>query len=161
MRRLGVRHLAELEDLVPFTARAIAHAIGAEATCALLNDFPGALIILPRRVGAGDDAGRPTQSTLWPRVVATIGAPAAAALCAWRGGEPLQIPVCHALRNELRARDIRRRYDELTVDGGMSGRLAVVALCGEFSPITSRAVEKTIRRGDRGEPAAQMQLRLL
>ena len=162
MLRLSVRHLAEIEDLVPFTARAIAHAIGAEAACALLNDFPGALLIVPRRVGAGDDAGRPAPSTLWSRVVATLGEPAAVALCAWRGGEPLQIPVCQALRNELRAREIRRRYDELTASSSLSGRQAVAALCAEFAPITSRAVEKMVARGDRGEsPSAQEQLSLL
>lgn len=164
MLRLSVRHLAEIEDLVPFTARAIVHAIGAEAACALLNDFPGALLIVPRRVGAGagDDAGRPAQSTLWSRVVATLGEPAAGALCAWRGGEPLQIPVCQALRNELRAREIRRRYDELTASSSLSGRQAVAALCAEFAPITSRAVEKMVARGDRGEsPSAQAQLSLL
>lgn len=132
-----------VRGLMPYTALAIIHAIGEVAACTLINERPGVTIIIPKHPDAN-----PAGARRWAELAELIGEPEMGRLAAWRGGEPLSVPVCKAARDELRARAIRRMYDRLTGVDRLSGRQAVYEIGLRFAPITSRAIELICSRSD-------------
>lgn len=127
--------------LLPRAARDLVDALGNEAAMALLNAHAGSEIAVPKHPDK-----HPQGAARWAELAATIGETGMQALAEGWGGCILDIPVCNKARSELRNRAILGEFNRLTMTGGYSGKRAVEAICRQFSPISSRAVELIVNR---------------
>lgn len=121
---------ADIAALSPF-ARDLAQLLGREAAVALFNALGGQLVSIPK--GRDNNAkGR----LAYDRLESAVGEAAARRLCEEYGGERFEIPRCLSLRNELRARAIRRDYDAGVAINDLVARYAVA----------HRGIEKILKR---------------
>jgi hypothetical protein len=120
----------DIEELSPF-ARDLVRIAGLDAAVMLFNTLGGQLIGIPK--GRNNNA---KGKLAYERLESVIGADATVRLCKEFGGERIEIPRCHALRNELRARAIRRDYD---------AGVAVNDLVAQHA-VSHRAIEKILKR---------------
>ncbi|MEW6292476.1 MAG: Mor transcription activator family protein [Pseudomonadota bacterium] len=104
-------HAEELtpEDVarLPALVRDIERVAGLPAAIAVVNAFRGMEISIPK-----GENNNTSGKAAFERIAAAAGRDAALAICNEFGGEMLSIPRCHTLRTEIRARAIRRAFDD-------------------------------------------------
>lgn len=118
---------------LPAVIQEIVRIIGHGAAMALVREFGGQELRLPRQEGGAT----------WAALAEVVGEPATRALGAAMGGEETYIALCDKAIKADRNRRMIARYDTLLGEGH-SSRGAVSVLVREFRPICYRQVEKII-----------------
>lgn len=162
IRRLSPHHpehpvteqdLHDFADLLPAGAVELVRLLGTESALALMNQWPGVKLPVPKRSDANERG-----AARWTEIAAVIGESAMQVLAAERGGDMLGVSSCDALRKARRNRAICAEFDQLTgrrpMGEGLSKSAAVIRLGMRHAPITYRQIETILDRPS-AVPAAQ------
>lgn len=145
--------LAAMRWLVPDSVSELVDDVGAAASLALINAWPGVAIVMPRASDAGGSVG----ARLWQALAALIGEEATQRMGQLYGGQCVEIASCFALRTERRRRWLRARCDAMFAAApGVSKATALhalgIALARAGDPMSGRAIEMALDSGD-ADPA--------
>lgn len=130
--------LHHVEHLLPLTARRIVAVIGLPAFMMLIAKIPGVVFPVPKR-GNRDGEAR------YEQLAEYIGPDAAAELCKHFGGVRLSVPVCRAAWRELRDRQLRADFDELTRENSALHAASTIAVRYR---LTDRMVWSILKKTD-------------
>jgi hypothetical protein len=127
-------------EQLPKTARDLVEVIGLPATLALVEQFKGRMLPVPKLIGRGAQ---------YHAIAEVIGEPATNALCARAGGTEMFIPKCvDAIRAHTHNK-LRQDFDELTRRQKLplSGRTAVAMLVETYN-YTERHIWRLLSEAD-------------
>ena len=129
-----------LRDDFPSTAKELIHVLGLEASAQLISVWGGQIWPVPMSIGGGNKAGR----YRYQRMVDTMGEISARRMVDKFGGTRFGIPnlkmvICSHIKEQ-----IRRDFDVLTTQGGLSSPSAVFEL-GIKHGMSGRTIEKTLK----------------
>lgn len=145
---LTVDDFANLDHLMPETARVLAGCMGVEAAVNLLNTWPGVEVKVPRFPDAN-----PAGAKRWAQMAAVVGEPAMRTLAALYGGTVLEIPLCSRVQQEKRNRVIRQDFDRFTskppAGVGLSKAEAVQEIGIRYAPISVRQIKSILNQINR------------
>lgn len=127
-------------EQLPKTARDLVEVIGLPATLALVEQFKGRMLPVPKLIGRGAQ---------YHAIAEVIGEPATNALCAHAGGTEIPVPKCvEAIRAHTHNK-LRQDFDELTQRQKLplSARTAVAMLVDKYS-YTERHIWRVLSQAD-------------
>lgn len=130
--------LHDVEHLLPPTGRRIVAVIGLPAFAALISRIPGVVFPVPKR-------GNREGEARYEELAGYIGPDAASEMCKHFGGERIAIPMCRSAWRELRDRQLRTDFDELTREHSALYAASKVAVRYR---VTDRMVWSILKRTD-------------
>lgn len=143
-------NLADVRNLLPTLVQAVVQAIGVPAALKLVEHFGGSTFPVPMRKNA---AGEIRYQIL----VEAVGEDAAARLVKMLGGQEIYIPLCSVALRELRDREIRAEFDQITREHSALHAVATLAVRYRMS---DRQVWRILNQTDRDRPAHETQATL-
>ena len=143
------QHLIQVEHLLPASAQTLASQIGLPATLKLVSQWGG-------RTWSFGKQPRPASPPATDALADIIGEREAALLARhFAGDADVHIPLCKVALRELRDREIRAQFDQMTMGQRCSARQAVAELASRHG-IASRHVWRLLKQVDKTPPAMRV-----
>lgn len=142
--------LSEVKNLLPALVQAIVRAIGVSAALKLVEQLGGSTFPVPLRKNAAGEAR-------YQILVEAVGEDAATQLVKVLGGQEIYVPLCSAALREVRDRQIRTDFDDITREH--SALHAVATLAVRYR-ISDRQVWRILNQTDRDGPSKESQATL-
>ncbi|PXX79258.1 Mor transcription activator family protein [Rivihabitans pingtungensis] len=140
------QHLTQVQHLLPASAQTLAELIGLPATLKLVSELGGRTWSFVKHQRNPREEGDALAQIVGEREAELL-------THHFAGDADVHIPLCKAALRELRDREIRARFDEMTMEHHYSARQAVAELAGCYG-IASRHVWRLLKQADK-EPGTR------
>lgn len=142
--------LSEVRNLLPTLVQEIVRKIGVTAALKLVDKLGGSTFPVPMRKNAAGEAR-------FQVLVESVGEAAATQLVEMLGGQEAYIPLCSTALRELRDRQIRADFDDITREHSALHAVATLAVRYRMS---DRQVWRILNQTDRDGPPKETQATL-
>ncbi|MBA5605854.1 hypothetical protein H3H36_10830 [Duganella sp. FT3S] len=96
------------------------------------------------------------------RMAEVVGRAAAEKLLKFYGNAPFTVPLCHSALRHVRNREVLAEFDKLTMQEGMSARMAVAQITRRFTPyIHERTIWRILKTTGEVKQADPRQMSLI